>query len=80
MSFIVFTCYFRILKIKRMTRSTEASTIIILTLRRETQLKEMHLAVMSGNLNLKTLDTNGNCQRPVFSLCASQRMHKITNL
>ena len=29
---------------------------------------------------LKTLDTNGNCQRPVFSLGVSQHMHKITNL
>ena len=28
---------------------------------------------------LKTLDTIG-CQRPVFSLGVSQRMHKITNL
>ena len=31
-------------------------------------------------LNLKTVDTIGNCQRPVFSLGISQRMHKITNL
>ena len=29
---------------------------------------------------LKTLDTIGNCQRPVFSLCVSQPMHTITNL
>ena len=30
---------------------------------------------------LKALDTFGNnCQRPVFSLCVSQHMHKITNL
>ena len=29
---------------------------------------------------LKTLDTFGNCQRPVFSLGVSQYMHKITNL
>ena len=29
---------------------------------------------------LKTLDTFGNCQRPVFSLGVSQHMHKITNL
>ena len=29
---------------------------------------------------LKTLDTIGNCQRPVFSLGVSQHMHKITNL
>ena len=28
----------------------------------------------------KTLDTIGNCQRPVFSLGVSQHMHKITNL
>ena len=31
-------------------------------------------------LNLKTLDTVGNCQRPVFSHGVSQHMHKITNL
>ena len=29
---------------------------------------------------LKTLDTIGNCQRPVFSLGVSQHMHTITNL
>ena len=29
---------------------------------------------------LKTLDTFGNCHRPVFSLAVSQHMHKITNL
>ena len=28
----------------------------------------------------KKLDTIGNCQRPVFSLCVSQHMHKVTNL
>ena len=26
----------------------------------------------------KTMDTIGNCQRPVFSLCGSQHKHKIT--
>ncbi len=31
-------------------------------------------------IDLKTLDTFGNCQRPVFSLGVSQHMHKITNL
>ena len=29
---------------------------------------------------LKTLDTFGNWQRPVFSLAVSQHLHKITNL
>ena len=29
---------------------------------------------------LKTLDTIGNCQRPVFSLGVSQHMHKVTNV
>ena len=29
---------------------------------------------------LKTLDTIGNCQRPVFTRGVSQHMHKITNL
>ena len=33
-----------------------------------------------SNEPLKTLDTIGNCQRPVFSLSVSQHMHKITNL
>ena len=32
------------------------------------------------DLGLKAVDTIGNCQRPVFSLSASQHMHKITNL
>ena len=30
--------------------------------------------------SLKTLDTIGNCLRPVFSLAVSQHMHKITNM
>ena len=29
---------------------------------------------------LKTLDTIGSCQRPVFSIGVSKHMHKITNL
>ena len=29
---------------------------------------------------IKTLDTIGNCQRPVFSLGGSQHMHKITTV
>ena len=29
---------------------------------------------------LKTMDTINNCQRPVFSLGASQHMHKKKNL
>ena len=31
-------------------------------------------------LSLKTVDTVGSCQRPVFSLGVSKHMHKITNL
>ena len=35
----------------------------------------------STNTNgLKTVDTIGNCQRPVFSLAVPEYMHKITNL
>ena len=34
----------------------------------------------NGKMLLKTLDTIGNCQRPVFSLGVSQHMHNITNL
>ena len=30
--------------------------------------------------SFKTLDTVGNCQRPTFSLCVSQHVHKITYL
>ena len=38
--------------------------------------------VQSSFRTLKTLDSFGNCQGPVFSLGASQHtcMHKITNL
>ena len=32
------------------------------------------------NTFLKTLDTIGNCQKPVFSLGVSQHMHEISNL
>ena len=38
------------------------------------------LAIQITMLILQTLDTIGNCQRPVFSLAISQHMHKITNL
>ena len=37
-------------------------------------------ASLAYEINLKTLDTIGNCRRPVFSLGASQHMHKVTNL
>ena len=33
-----------------------------------------------NGLSLNTLDTNGNCQRPVFSLGVSHHMHQKTNL
>ena len=39
-----------------------------------------HVSTTLGAITLKTLDTIGNCQRPVFSLCVSQHMHKIINL
>ena len=32
------------------------------------------------SVDLKTVDTIGSCQTPVFSLAVSQHMHKITNL
>ena len=43
------------------------------------------LQLLTGTLEhsattLKTLDTIGDCQRPVYSLGVSQQMHKITNL
>ena len=37
-------------------------------------------SINSAGLKLKTLDTIGNCQRPVFSLGVSQHLHKTTNL
>ena len=30
--------------------------------------------------DIKAVDTIGNCQRLAFTVCVSQRMHKITNL
>ena len=33
-----------------------------------------------NEIHLETLDTIGNCQRPVFSLVVSQHMHTIANL
>ena len=39
-----------------------------------------YMKLTCEHLGLKTLDTIGNCQRPVFSLGVSQHMHKITNL
>ena len=42
---------------------------------------KVHTALcMPEHPALKTLDSIGNCQRPVFSLGVSQHMHKITNL
>ena len=41
---------------------------------------DTHLLVYTFIQALKTLDTIGNCQRPVFSLAVSQHVHKITNL
>ena len=43
-------------------------------------LKMYVILLMTGCQVLKTLDTYGNCQRPLFSLGVSQHMHKITNL
>ena len=40
---------------------------------------EFYTVLTWGWRLLKTLDTIGNCQRPVFSLNVSQHMHKITN-
>ena len=39
-----------------------------------------HQTTSRASTCLKTLETIGNCQRPVFSLGVSQHMHKITNL
>ena len=48
------------------------------------QVRFMLIIILSNYqqcpLPLKTLDTIGNCQRPVFSLGVSQHMHKITKL
>ena len=40
------------------------------------QRSMQYAIVRSFHTNLKTLDTIGNCQRPVFSLGVSQHMHK----
>ena len=40
------------------------------------QVRKLHDTVYIKD----TVDTFGNCQRPVFSLGVSQHMHKITNL
>ena len=38
------------------------------------------ISLYKRTVHSKTLDPNGNFQRPVFSLGVSQHMHKITNL
>ena len=43
-------------------------------------VKAYELLYVNSMWGLKTVDTIGNCQRPVFSLCVSKYMHKITNL
>ena len=40
----------------------------------------LKFVMTSTNKRLKTVDTIGDCQRPVFSLCVSQHMHTKTNL
>ena len=45
--------------------------------------RQMYCSFVSPSghwLIIKTLDTFGNCQRPVFPLGVSQHMHTITNL
>ena len=39
-----------------------------------------HLFCVQSNVILKTLDTIGNCQRPVFEHLVYLNRHKITNL
>ena len=45
------------------------------------ELSHLRLKIVTGEFGgLKTLNTFGNCQRPVFPLGGSQQMHRITNL
>ena len=48
----------------------------------EVKAADTHLSHLwtETKLALKTLDTFGVCQRPVFSLSVSQHMHEITNM
>ena len=48
----------------------------------EVKAADTHLSHLwtETKLALKTLDTFGVCQRPVFSLSVSQHMHEITSL
>ena len=71
-----------------MWHSRWASNLILLCLATSV-LKQLHeigpqefLSLNQRGARLKTLDTIGNCQRPVFSLGVhvSQHMHKKTNL
>ena len=63
-----------------------AVNVWVLFVRHITQTSiDLHLVIWfldkgGRKLPVKTLDTIGNCQRPVFSLGVSQHMHKITNL
>ena len=49
----------------RMDRSTSTHTFVV---------------NLTWYIELKRMDTIGNCQRPVFSLGVAQHMHKQTNL
>ena len=44
------------------------------------KFQEFRNYIIKSHMFLKTVDTIGNCQRPVFSFGVSQHVHKITNL
>ena len=44
------------------------------------QMSNIPVHLLVEERYLKTVDTVGNCERPVFSLRVSQHMHKIINL
>ena len=67
------------LKMSAASRSFSSST----TVKSKTPLEKYHVDTVTGTCPwtiLKTRDTLGNCQRPVFSLSVPQHMHTITSL
>ena len=58
----------------------EWNSPIKVILNRSHACKDRCIYNITGEELRKTVDTIGNCQRPVFSLGVSQNMQKITNL
>ena len=68
-------------ELSSITLSIDACNLIAHWCSDEKKPKKTQTSIASwGALHLKTVDTIGNCQRPIFSLGVSQHMHKNTNL